>query len=99
MEPAWKAHDVRAILERRNGDLLVGGSGGGIAYLDGRIQLPFEREAGFPETGVFAIQELPGGDLLIEWRQSDDHVLMTGPVAFEYEGRFDPALFAASGAA
>jgi diaminopimelate epimerase len=38
---------------------------------------------------------LPGGDLLIEWREKDDHVLMTGPVAFEFEGRFDPALFAA----
>lgn len=36
---------------------------------------------------------LPGGELTIEWRASDDHVLMTGPVAFEYEGRFDPALF------
>jgi len=23
-------------------------------------------------------------------------VLMTGPVAYEYEGRFDPALFAAT---
>ena len=41
---------------------------------------------------------LPGGDLLIEWRERDDHVLMTGPVAYEYEGRFDPALFAAGGA-
>jgi diaminopimelate epimerase len=38
---------------------------------------------------------LPGGDLLIEWRERDDHVLMTGAVAFEFEGRFDPALFAA----
>ena len=37
---------------------------------------------------------LPGGDLTIEWRESDDHVLMTGPVEFEFEGRFDPALFA-----
>ena len=36
---------------------------------------------------------LPGGDLFIEWRAADDHVLMTGPVEFEYEGRFDPALF------
>jgi diaminopimelate epimerase len=42
---------------------------------------------------------LPGGDLMIEWRERDDHVLMTGPVAFEYEGRFDPALFAEAGAA
>jgi len=37
---------------------------------------------------------LPGGDLSIEWRQGDDHVLMTGTATFEYEGRFDPALFA-----
>ncbi|MCC6887398.1 MAG: diaminopimelate epimerase [Hyphomicrobiales bacterium] len=37
---------------------------------------------------------LPGGDLAIEWRAQDDHVLMAGPIAYEYEGRFDPALFA-----
>ena len=37
---------------------------------------------------------LPGGELGIEWRESDDHVLMTGTASFEYEGRFDPALFA-----
>jgi len=37
---------------------------------------------------------LPGGQLTIEWRDKDDHVLMTGPVEFEFEGRFDPALFA-----
>ena len=38
---------------------------------------------------------LPGGELTIEWRDRDDHVLMTGPADFEYEGQFDPALFAA----
>jgi diaminopimelate epimerase len=42
---------------------------------------------------------LPGGDLVIEWRVRDDHVLMTGPVEYEYAGTFDPALFAAAGAA
>ena len=36
---------------------------------------------------------LPGGDLVIEWRERDDHVLMTGGATFEYDGRFDPALF------
>jgi diaminopimelate epimerase len=36
---------------------------------------------------------LPGGELQIEWRAEDDHVLMTGPVAYEYEGKFDSALF------
>jgi diaminopimelate epimerase len=39
---------------------------------------------------------LPGGDLIIEWRAADEHVLMTGPV--EYEGAFtlDEALFEAT---
>src|SRR5436853_89756 len=36
---------------------------------------------------------LPGGDLHIEWRARDDHVLMTGPVQYERQGRFDAALF------
>jgi diaminopimelate epimerase len=30
---------------------------------------------------------LPGGDLTIEWREGDDHVLMTGPVELESETR------------
>ena len=50
-------------------------------------------------SGRLVTITLPGGDLRIEWRESDDHVLMTGPVEYEYEGRFDPALFAAAGAA
>ncbi len=36
---------------------------------------------------------LPGGDLMLDWRESDDHVLMTGAADFEFEGRFDPKLF------
>ena len=42
---------------------------------------------------------LPGGDLAIDWRESDDHVLMTGPVQFEFTGKFDPALFGKAGVA
>jgi len=45
-------------------------------------------------TGRKATISLPGGDLVIEWRASDDHVLMTGTVEFEHEGTFSPALFA-----
>nr|Q07UV4.1 RecName: Full=Diaminopimelate epimerase; Short=DAP epimerase; AltName: Full=PLP-independent amino acid racemase [Rhodopseudomonas palustris BisA53] len=37
---------------------------------------------------------LPGGDLTIDWREADDHVLMTGGASFEFEGTLDPALFA-----
>jgi diaminopimelate epimerase len=47
------------------------------------------------KTGRKVTVTLPGGDLLIEWREHDNHVLMTGPVEYEFEGRFDPALFAA----
>lgn len=43
-------------------------------------------------TGRSATVSLPGGDLVITWRD-DDHVLMTGDVELEFEGRFDPALF------
>jgi diaminopimelate epimerase len=47
-------------------------------------------------TGREVTVTVPGGDLLIEWREADDHVLMTGPVEYEFAGRFDPALFAAA---
>ena len=50
-------------------------------------------------TGRKVTVTLPGGDLAIEWRQSDDHVLMTGPVEYEHKGRFDAALLAGAGAA
>jgi diaminopimelate epimerase len=50
-------------------------------------------------TGRRVTVNLPGGELAIEWRAGDDHVLMTGPVAYEHNGRFDAALFADLGAA
>jgi diaminopimelate epimerase len=50
-------------------------------------------------TGRKVTVTLPGGDLAIEWREADDHVLMTGPVEYEHKGRFDAALFAGAGAA
>ncbi|MBO0753438.1 MAG: diaminopimelate epimerase, partial [Bradyrhizobiaceae bacterium] len=43
-----------------------------------------------------AVVTLPGGDLRVAWR-ADDHVLMTGPLEYEFEGRFEPALFAPAG--
>ena len=36
---------------------------------------------------------LPGGDLLIEWRESDGHILTTGPYALDFEGMLPSALF------
>jgi diaminopimelate epimerase len=50
-------------------------------------------------TGRTVTVTLPGGDLPIEWRERDDHVLMTGPIEYEFEGRLDPALFDQAGVA
>jgi diaminopimelate epimerase len=49
-------------------------------------------------TGRDVTVSLPGGALAIAWRESDDHVLMTGPVTYEHKGRFAAALFAGVGA-
>jgi diaminopimelate epimerase len=40
-------------------------------------------------TGRRARVTLPGGDLEIEWREADGHVLMTGPVATAFTGTLD----------
>lgn len=37
-------------------------------------------------TGHDVVVTLPGGDLKITWREEDDHIIMTGPFAYEYEG-------------
>ena len=33
---------------------------------------------------------VPGGDLVIEWR-NDDHVILTGAAELEWSGTLDPA--------
>jgi len=45
-------------------------------------------------TGRRATVTLPGGDLVIEWREGDNHVLMTGPIELEHDGMLAPELFA-----
>jgi diaminopimelate epimerase len=45
-------------------------------------------------TGRKARVDLPGGQLVIEWRESDGHVLMAGPVEFEREVELTAAMFA-----
>jgi diaminopimelate epimerase len=40
-------------------------------------------------TGRKVHLSLPGGELFIEWREGDDHVLMTGAAQFEFEGVLD----------
>jgi len=45
-------------------------------------------------TGREATVALDGGPLLIEWRERDNHVVLTGSVATSFRGRLDPSLFA-----
>ena len=45
-------------------------------------------------TGRTVVVTLPGGDLRIAWRASDDHVLMTGPVELEFARVLAPEIFA-----
>ena len=45
-------------------------------------------------TGRKVKVSLPGGDLSIEWRKSDGHIVMTGPYALDYEGTLPAELFA-----
>ena len=40
-------------------------------------------------TGRHVTVRLDGGDLQIEWRESDDHVFMTGPVCYVFEGEIN----------
>jgi diaminopimelate epimerase len=49
-------------------------------------------------TGRKVRVTLPGGDLQIEWRQRDNHVLMNGPVEFEFEGKLSPEMLAEASA-
>jgi diaminopimelate epimerase len=43
-------------------------------------------------TGREVQVTLPGGDLVIGWREADDHILMTGPFALDYQGTLPPEL-------
>ncbi|MEI9932029.1 MAG: hypothetical protein WDM89_16185 [Rhizomicrobium sp.] len=37
---------------------------------------------------------LDGGPLTIEWRESDDHILMTGPATLSFKGDVDLGAYA-----
>lgn len=43
-------------------------------------------------TGRTVAVTLPGGALHLEWRERDDHILMSGPAETEYDGVIDTAL-------
>jgi diaminopimelate epimerase len=71
--------DVRVrVWERGAGLTLACGTGACATAVAGVLTGRLQRQA---------TVHLPGGALRIDWR-ADDHVIMTGPAAFVYEGRF-----------
>ncbi len=43
-----------------------------------------------------AMVHLPGGPLMIEWREGDDHILMSGPCEYEFDGTLPNTIFNAT---
>lgn len=78
-----KDHLIQRVWERGAGLTLACGSGACAAAVAAH-------RAGL--TGRKVRITLPGGDLTIEWRATDDHVLMSGGTATAFSGRLDPAL-------
>ena len=61
--------------------------------------IAFDLEAKPKDLGAFhrvVSVSLPGGDLKVEWRESDGHILMTGPYALDFEGILPAALLQAA---
>jgi diaminopimelate epimerase len=67
------------VWERGVGETLACGTGACATAVAGTLSC---------RTGRTVTVELPGGDLLVEWR-TDDHVYMTGSAAFSFSGTID----------
>lgn len=76
-------HLIQRVWERGAGLTLACGSGACAAAVA-------SHRAGL--TGRTVRVSLPGGDLTIEWRAADDHVLMSGGTATAFSGTLSPAL-------
>jgi diaminopimelate epimerase len=67
------------VWERGVGETLACGSGACAALVAGVLM---------GKTDRCALVHLKGGDLYIAWNEEDNHVYMTGPAAFVFEGRW-----------
>ena len=67
--------------ERGSGATLACGTGACAVLVAGVLTGRTERDA---------LIHLPGGDLRINWRDTDNHVLMTGPATDVFEGSWSP---------
>jgi signal transduction histidine kinase/CheY-like chemotaxis protein len=64
----WDGGDLRTIVERPGGELWLGGTGGGCKYSGGKFSLPFIKELGYTDSGVFTARRTRDGRLLVGGR-------------------------------
>lgn len=74
-----RAHATMRVWERGTGETLACGTGA-CAVLTACVLNGF--------TDRSAQITLPGGRLDVEWRESDNHIYMTGPATFVYDGEW-----------
>jgi len=60
----WTGANLRSILERKTGEIWLGGSAGGGLYRNGQFSNPFQSANGYSDVGVFLLASLPTGELV-----------------------------------
>jgi diaminopimelate epimerase len=75
-----KTEAIMRVWERGSGETLACGTGACAVVVAGVQNGFLDRKA---------TVHLPGGDLLIEWQKSDNHVIMTGPASLVFKGEID----------
>ena len=79
-------HLKMKVWERGAGPTLACGTGTCALVVAGVLAGKIPR----PAVGAPCRVTLPGGDLFIEWRESDNKIFMTGPAARVYDGTYAP---------
>ncbi|AHK42731.1 diaminopimelate epimerase [Ensifer sp. T173] len=83
---------IARVLSRNELDLRTWERGAGLTLACGSAACAAAVSAARTDrTDRRVIVNVPGGPLSIEWREADDHVVMTGPAEWEWSGTVDPA--------
>ncbi|SDA68311.1 diaminopimelate epimerase [Sinorhizobium sp. NFACC03] len=82
---------IARVLSRGELDLRTWERGAGLTLACGSAACAAAVSAARTErTDRNVIVNVPGGPLTIEWRERDDHVIMTGPAEWEWSGTLNP---------
>ncbi|MEI3852323.1 MULTISPECIES: diaminopimelate epimerase [Ensifer] len=82
---------IARVLSRGELDLRTWERGAGLTLACGSAACAAAVSAARTErTDRNVVVNVPGGPLTIEWRERDDHVIMTGPAEWEWSGTLNP---------